>query len=274
MEITYIIGTILSALAAVLAWLAKIFWSKEYISAKNEIIKAKDAQIEQLESQVRQYKDLTPMKIREYFQSVKEQLEEYNDSLQDNLEQTKDKLEKKNDELKKLEQSDQKKSSNLEKIKKDKKDLEEQVDELEQELEKLRINEEEFNTIRIPKIDTSALAKAAKAASDSMNENLGKQLAQISKSMESLRELGPSLPLNSREEIDMALWFVDRFEDPAENVPYESKEGGYQYFADEPYDAREVLSEQFSDSDESIIESVVEYLESISPVWVRKDRMS
>jgi len=248
MEIAYIIGTIISGLAAVLAWLAKIFWSKEYISAKDEIIKAKDAQIEQLNTQIQHYKDFTPMKIREYFQSVKEQLEEYNESLQNNLEQTRSKLEEKTKELKKLEQSDQIKASNLDQIKEDKEKLEEQINELENELEKLRINEEEFDTIRIPKIDTFVIANA-------------------------LKNFRGLIPLKSREEIDMANWFTEIYEDPAKNVPYESNGGWYQYFENEPYDAREVLSEQFPDSDEKVIDSVVNYLENIAPNWVRKDRM-
>ncbi len=272
MEIAYILGTILSGAAAVLAWLAKIYWSKEYISAKDEIIKAKEAQIEQLKSQVQHYKDLTPMKIREYFESMKEQLEEYNDSLQRKLENTKDQLEKKNEELKKLEQYDQEKASTIANIKDEKEKLEEQVSELETDLEKLRINEEEFNTIKIPKIDTSAFANAAKVINESMNESLGRQLAQISNSMEYLKGITPKLPLETDEEKKMALWFLNKFEDPANSVPYESKEGGYQYKGNEPYNAREVLSEKFQDVDQEVIESVVDYLEGISLEWVKKDR--
>jgi len=67
--------TILSLVAAILAWVSKLKWSKEYSRAKDEIIRLKDAEIEQL-------KELNPIKIREYFQSVKTQLEEYNDRLQ------------------------------------------------------------------------------------------------------------------------------------------------------------------------------------------------
>ena len=75
-----------SALAAVLAWLAKIWWSKEFSSAKNEIIKAKDAQIATLEREIKSLQEMSPMKIREYFHSVREQLEEYNEELKNDLE--------------------------------------------------------------------------------------------------------------------------------------------------------------------------------------------
>lgn len=273
MDIIYLIGTLLSALAAVLAWLAKLFWSKEYISAKDEIIKAKEAQIESLKSQVDHYKELTPMKIQEYFHSVKEQLEEYNDALQLKLEKAKSQIEEKSQELEKLQKNDKKKTTEIESIEKEKSKLENQVVELEEDLIKLRRNEEEFNTIRIPKIDVSALANVSKMFNESLTKNLGSQLAQISTSMEYLKGMADSIPLETVEEMEMALWFVDNFEDPANSVPYESKEGGYQYFSDEPYNAREVLVEKYPEADEEVVESVVEYLETISLEWVKKDRM-
>lgn len=273
MDIVYLIGTLLSALAAVLAWLAKLFWSKEYISAKDEIIKAKEAQIETLRSQVDHYKELTPMKIQEYFHSVKEQLEEYNDALQLKLEKAKSQIEEKSQKLEKLQKNDKRKKTEIETIEKEKGQLEKQVAELEEDLIKLRKNEEEFNTIRIPKIDVSALTSVSKMVNESLTKNLGNQLAQISNSMEYLKGMADSIPLETVEEMEMALWFVDNFEDPANSVPYESKEGGYQYFSDEPYNAREVLFEKYPETDKEVIESVVEYLETISLEWVKKDRM-
>lgn len=77
----------LSSLAAVLAWVSKLKWSKEYLSVKNEIIKTKDAQIALLQTELSHQKELSPVKLREYFTSVKAQLEEYNESLQSELEQ-------------------------------------------------------------------------------------------------------------------------------------------------------------------------------------------
>lgn len=81
----YAVSAVASALAAVLAWAAKLLWSKEYAAAKDEIIGAKQAQIELLKNEIENLRNLTPMKIREYFISVKEQLEEYIDSLQGQL---------------------------------------------------------------------------------------------------------------------------------------------------------------------------------------------
>ena len=67
-------------------------------------------------------------------------------------------------------------------------------------------------------------------------------------------------------------WFLERYEDPAQHVPFESAEGGYQYFENEPYDAREVLLDYFPNVKEEVIEQAVEELEWSSPVWVEKDR--
>jgi predicted RNase H-like nuclease (RuvC/YqgF family) len=78
--------TIGSLIAAILAWIAKLKWSKEFEKAKDETIKAKEAQIAALEREVKSLQDMTPMKLREYFNSVKEQLEEYNEELRKQLE--------------------------------------------------------------------------------------------------------------------------------------------------------------------------------------------
>lgn len=40
-------------------------------------------------------------------------------------------------------------------------------------------------------------------------------------------------------------WFFERYEDPANSTPYNSSEGGYLYIWGGPYDALEVLSEEF-----------------------------
>ena len=79
---------VLSLLSSILAWIAKIKWSKEYTDAKEQVIKAKEAEIILLKEQIETYKDLTPMKIREYFISVKTQLEEHINLLQKKLEET------------------------------------------------------------------------------------------------------------------------------------------------------------------------------------------
>lgn len=61
----------------------------------------------------------------------------------------------------------------------------------------------------------------------------------------------------------LVAWFTSRYEDPAQETPYNGREGGYQYIFGGPYDAREELSENFSEivSDE-VIEAAVEEVES------------
>jgi len=76
---------VISVIAAVLAWVAKIRWSKEFAAAKDETIKAKEAEINLLKAEIQSLTELNPMRLREYFKSVTQQLEEYNDDLQNKL---------------------------------------------------------------------------------------------------------------------------------------------------------------------------------------------
>jgi response regulator RpfG family c-di-GMP phosphodiesterase len=74
-----LITSLFSTVAAVLAWVAKLRWSKEFAAAKDEVIRAKESQIESLKNEIQILQDLSPVKVREYFVSVKTQLEEYID---------------------------------------------------------------------------------------------------------------------------------------------------------------------------------------------------
>ena len=70
------IVTGISTVAACLAWIAKIRWSKEYSAAKEETIRSKEATIEYLERLLGEYRELTPMRLREYQKSTIEGYEE------------------------------------------------------------------------------------------------------------------------------------------------------------------------------------------------------
>jgi hypothetical protein len=60
----------------------------------------------------------------------------------------------------------------------------------------------------------------------------------------------------------MLNWFSENYEDPAENTPYESAEGGYQYIWGGPYEARDELFAQFGDIvPEELIEEVAQRIE-------------
>lgn len=58
-------------------------------------------------------------------------------------------------------------------------------------------------------------------------------------------------------------WFHSHFEDPAQETPYNSEEGGYLYIWGGPYDAREELDTEFgSFISEQVIEEAVQEIES------------
>jgi hypothetical protein len=68
---------------------------------------------------------------------------------------------------------------------------------------------------------------------------------------------------------DMTTWFFENYEDPANHVPHESAEGGYQYYAGGPYDADWVLQEQFPHATDAMREAAVEEIQRDSFEWVR-----
>lgn len=69
----------------------------------------------------------------------------------------------------------------------------------------------------------------------------------------------------------MREWFFEHFDNPAENSPYESEEGGYIYIWGGPYDASEELSSEFVDIvPEDVIDELVSELNGISYEWSGK----
>jgi hypothetical protein len=68
----------------------------------------------------------------------------------------------------------------------------------------------------------------------------------------------------------MRQWFRDNYEDPANQTPYESAEGGYIWVYGGPYDAQEELSSEFGDDvPEDVIEELAQELSDIMPDWAR-----
>jgi hypothetical protein len=68
----------------------------------------------------------------------------------------------------------------------------------------------------------------------------------------------------------MITWFFSHYEDPANSVPFESAEGGYQYSAGGPYEAAEVLSDKYVHVPERLIAQAVERINSSCSEWVKK----
>jgi hypothetical protein len=60
----------------------------------------------------------------------------------------------------------------------------------------------------------------------------------------------------------MRFWFDQNFEDPAQETPYNGREGGYQYIWGGPYDARDELDKEFAELvPEKLIEQVADEVE-------------
>lgn len=82
---------------------------------------------------------------------------------------------------------------------------------------------------------------------------------------ESGRDIGAAdlkaLPVDEQKRI-VKYWFQQYYEDPAENTPYESAEGGYIYIWGGPHNTDEVLYEEFGDVlPEPLIVNIAEELE-------------
>ncbi len=134
--LTYVI-TILSLLAAILAWIVRIRWSKEFR-------KAKEAQIESLKQQIENLKDLTPDKIRKYFVDMKVQLEEYNDLLQKQLDIAKNEINSKQNQINELESDKEVNRNKIEDLLKTKTNLEIEVMNYERKIEEFKKENEKM----------------------------------------------------------------------------------------------------------------------------------
>lgn len=61
----------------------------------------------------------------------------------------------------------------------------------------------------------------------------------------------------------MVTWFRERYEDPAENMPYESGEGGYSWIWGGPYNADDEIQSEFSDvADFDTMQEAVEEIQA------------
>jgi hypothetical protein len=70
----------------------------------------------------------------------------------------------------------------------------------------------------------------------------------------------------------MVEWFQTEYKDPAEGVPHNSREGGYQYTNGGPYEAAEVLAGQFPEVSALAHEAACDQLAGLSTEWVGRDQ--
>lgn len=70
----------------------------------------------------------------------------------------------------------------------------------------------------------------------------------------------------------MRHWFYERYEDPVNSQPYESREGGYIFVNGGPYDAREELEAEFSPLvKQAVIDELANELEDECLYWTHTD---
>jgi hypothetical protein len=76
-----------------------------------------------------------------------------------------------------------------------------------------------------------------------------------------------ALPREAQLEV-MRHWFNANYEDPAENCPYFSAEGGYQYIYGGPFDAEEELQNYFGGVvEDEVIAELAQKLSRNTPDW-------
>ena len=88
------------------------------------------------------------------------------------------------------------------------------------------------------------------------------------------RDTAPTKDDDAVKSVDaMVSWFHERYDDPANGVPYDGREGGYQYVGGGPYSAEDELREKFDDGrprTERLIKAAVSRIENEGSEWVKK----
>src|SRR5947208_229939 len=172
-ELLYAIGTLVSAAAAVLAWVAKLKWSKEFrdakdatiqakedqiktlqarheasaaendavLKAKDALIAAKDEQVKLLQTEITNLREFSPSKLREYFLTVRQQLEEYNNLLKSQLEEAQNVIKQKQDEINAVKSEGAAQSEAVKRLEKEKAVIEENTKKLQEKVGALEATE-------------------------------------------------------------------------------------------------------------------------------------
>ncbi|HYK09783.1 MAG TPA: hypothetical protein VEV39_03200 [Gemmatimonadales bacterium] len=166
MNVVLAVTAVLNGLAAALAWAAKLWWGREFAAAKDETIRAKDAQLQVLEREIESLRELTPMKIREYFLSVTQQLEEYNGVLNRQLDEARREAKVKEADIERLKGEGDKRRAEVVRLEGEKKALEAAADKMEGQLGELRAKYESDDVIiwRVPKYDEALFTGLAESS--------------------------------------------------------------------------------------------------------------
>lgn len=102
------------------------------------------------------------------------------------------------------------------------------------------------------------------------NDVLARELIETTSGL--LRRLASDVEVEKEQltSDELVEWFYEHYDDPANGVPYESREGGYQYFNGGPYDPWEVLADEFSWVNEETIEEAANKIYPNGYEWIEK----
>ena len=79
----------------------------------------------------------------------------------------------------------------------------------------------------------------------------------------------PSLEsVDSEDRVDaMIAWFFENFENPAEETPYDGREGGYQYIWGGPHEASDYIFDHFPEATEEEHTEAIGQIDADGPYW-------
>jgi hypothetical protein len=90
--IILLLTALANAVSSIIAWIAKIGWSKEYREAKDEIIRAKEAEIRTLKEYIAIVEKLNPQSLKQWLQNGLEMAQTYVSQVNVQLEEAQKKI--------------------------------------------------------------------------------------------------------------------------------------------------------------------------------------
>jgi len=251
--------TLASVLAAILAWVAKLRWSKEYSDAKNATLNAKDEQIktkqayvELVERENRSLQGQTPEKLLERYKAIQKQLEEALEKVGNQLDAAKAELQTKDNVL----ESTTQREVNL---RKDIELMHDQVKKLKRELAETQSAQASAKRLTMFPLDLGE---------DAFQKRIYKYNLDVSGEHIDHEDRYTPYPDEFTTE-NMVEWFLENYKDPVDGVPFD--EGEYVYVYGGPYHADEELWAHFPDAKEDDIKKAVDEIEKDGSInWVKQ----
>lgn len=118
--------------------------------------------------------------------------------------------------------------------------------------------------------ETLDLVEQKRTISFNINQDLVQKIFEIEEKKRKKKKKIRKEKISKKPTVqEMVDWFYTHYEDPANGVPYESKEGGYQYIFGGPYDPQEELSDEFVNAEYENIEKAGQEIYSNGFEWVK-----